>query len=293
MRFTWLYRCNDVLNAGLNKLWVRNFIFKNYSALFLAMISILGRCRIPVIVALIGLGIISDLLRRKVIFKPSNSVEAYLRYQRDKVWDRKVERKLFYTAKILLILSGPCSFIFVLASYLMTSHAIFHGNIFKFEKLKIMFYLSPHNFLPKYRNKIIITGGILGTYARLLLVFSFFYFMITLNFVFSTFFAQNFIKFYRIRLYYVFHFRDRFVSERFVSILRKSKILFAVMPISIYLFDSIVFLDKNISSINTFFDSIFVQYGLIIPFIFSFISYLMFVCAVCFQNLSSKTAGNN
>ena len=152
MRFTWLYRCNDVLNAGLNKLWVRNFIFKNYTALFLAMISILGRCRLPVIVALVGLGIMSDLLRRKKLFKPSNSIEDYLEYEKGNFDNPSLDRDLCVKGYQFIFRSinlSACTILIYPIIWLLLIHSDI-GSAPISSAVRFLQYISPHIFFAKF-----------------------------------------------------------------------------------------------------------------------------------------------
>ena len=152
-----------------------------------------------------------------------------------------------------------------------------------------MFYLSPHNFLPNYRNKIVLTEGILGTYSKILIVFSYFYFLVVFNFVSTTFLSRSYLKFMRTRIYYVTHFPKRFKVKNAIKFLNGSKFLCALLPVLIYIFSMPIVSKQDHISANRHIDNIVIQYGLNIAFMGSFFYYIVFVYLICLQNSECLT----
>ena len=133
VRLAWVDRINGTINAGLSHPWVRSLIFKNYLTLFLAMVTIVGRCQIPITLTLIALGMASDFLRRKVFFKPSNSIESYFEYEQIAMSDQNRANKmrgLFYAASLPFCVIVTVSLYVSLSSrYFFSLNSIYYMKI--------------------------------------------------------------------------------------------------------------------------------------------------------------------
>ncbi len=106
MALAWVVTINRVINSGLSRPSVRNFVFNNYVVLFLVMVCVVNWWQPKIALTLIVMGLISDILRRRFFFKPSNSAESYYEYNKTARLDRDQRnkmKKLFYTATLPFI----------------------------------------------------------------------------------------------------------------------------------------------------------------------------------------------
>lgn len=110
---TGLLWVDGICNGLLGRAWVRAGIFRHFSALFLAMIGILGECQWQVVLILMGAGVAADFWRRNIVFLPSRAVASYLRYSRDRVWSRARERRRLKILTWVLIATMIISALFV------------------------------------------------------------------------------------------------------------------------------------------------------------------------------------